>query len=44
MTVKKRYLRITHLLFVILMLIQLLPDRSTKDVFTGSLVTFAIGL
>ena len=44
MTAKKRYLRITHLLFIILLLIQLLPDRSTKEVFTGSLVTFAVGL
>ena len=44
MTAKKRYLRVTHLLFIILLLIQLLPDRSTKEVFTGSLVTFAVGL
>ena len=44
MTLKKRYLRITHLLFIALLLIQLLPDRSTKEVFTGSLVTFAVGL
>ncbi|MCR4639848.1 ABC transporter permease subunit [Ruminococcus sp.] len=44
MTLKKRYLRITHLLFIALLLIQLLPDKSTKDVFTGSLIAFAVGL
>lgn len=44
MTAKKRWLRITHLLFVILLLIQLLPDRSVKEVFTGSLIVFAVGV
>ena len=41
MTLKKRYLRVVHLLFIALLLIQLLPDKSTKEVFTGSLVVFA---
>ncbi|WP_455529367.1 ABC transporter permease [Ruminococcus sp.] len=44
MTLKKRYFRITHLLFTALLLIQLLPDRSAKEVFTGSLIAFAVGL
>ncbi|WP_294413231.1 ABC transporter permease subunit [uncultured Ruminococcus sp.] len=44
MTFRKRYLRITHLLFIALLLIQLLPDKSTKDVFTSSLIIFAVGL
>ena len=44
MTAKRRYLRITHLLFIVLLLIQLLPDKSAKEVFTSSLVTFAVGL
>ncbi|MBR6385360.1 MAG: ABC transporter permease subunit [Ruminococcus sp.] len=44
MTLKKRCLRITHLLFILLVLIQFLPDRSTKDVFTNSLITFAVGI
>jgi NitT/TauT family transport system permease protein len=44
MTAAKRYLRITHLLFILLLLIQLLPDRSTKDVFTNSLIIFAVGV
>ncbi|MDO4863813.1 MAG: ABC transporter permease subunit [Ruminococcus sp.] len=42
MTLKKRYLRVTHLLFIVLLLIQLLPDKSTKEVFTGSLIVFAV--
>ncbi|MBR0141055.1 MAG: ABC transporter permease subunit [Ruminococcus sp.] len=44
MTLKKRCLRVTHLLFILLVLIQFLPDRSTKDVFTNSLITFAVGI
>ena len=44
MTAAKRYLRITHLLFILLLLIQLLPDRSTNDVFTNSLIIFAVGV
>ena len=43
MTLKKRYLRVTHLLFIILLLIQLIPEQSTKPTFTSSLVKFAIG-
>ncbi len=43
MTLKRRYLRITHLLFIALLLIQFLPNQSTKPVFTSSLITFAIG-
>lgn len=44
MTVKRRYLRITHLLFIILLLIQLLPERATKATYTNLLVTFVIGV
>ena len=44
MTLKNRLFRVTHLLFVILLLVQLLPDRSTKDVYTGALIAFAVGL
>ncbi len=44
MTYKKRFLRITHLLFVVLLLVQLLPDQSVKEVFTGSLIAFAVAL
>lgn len=44
MTIKKRYLRIAHLLFIALILIQFLPDQSTKEVFTNSLISFAVGV
>lgn len=44
MMLKNRLLRVTHLLFVILLLVQLLPDKSDKDVFTGALIAFAVGL
>ncbi|NLT08909.1 MAG: ABC transporter permease subunit [Ruminococcus sp.] len=44
MTLKKRYLRLAHLLFIALLLIQLLPDHSTKAVYTSYLVKFAIGV
>ena len=44
MKIKDRLLRVTHLLFVILLLVQLLPDRSTKEVYTGTLIAFAVGL
>lgn len=44
MTLKTRLLRVTHLLFAVLLLVQLLPDRSVKEVFTGTLITFAVGL
>lgn len=42
MTIKARFLRMTHIFFVILMLIQLLPDKSQKEVCTSSLIVFAI--
>ena len=42
MSLKKRFLRVTHLLFIAVLLIQLLPDQSTKEVCTGSLVRFVI--
>lgn len=42
MTIKARFLRMTHIFFAILMLIQLLPDKSPKEVCTSSLIVFAI--
>ena len=42
MTIKARFLRITHIFFAILMPIQLLPDKSQKEVCTSSLIVFAI--
>jgi len=44
MTLKTRLLRVTHLLFAVLLLVQLLPDKSTRDVHTGALIAFAVGL
>ena len=44
MTLKDRLLRVTHLLFAVLILVQLLPDKSTKEVYTGALIAFAVGL
>lgn len=44
MTIKARFLRITHIFFAILMLIQLLPDKSQKEVCTSSLIVFAIAI
>ncbi len=43
MTLKKRYLRVAHLLFIALLLIQLLPDKSANPAYTNSLISFAIG-
>ena len=42
MTIKTRFLRIVHICFAILMLIQILPDKSPKEVCTSSLIFFAI--
>lgn len=42
MTIKARFLRMTHIFFAILMLIQLLPDKSQKEVCPSSLIAFAI--
>ena len=42
MTLKNRLLRVTHLLFIILLLVQLLPDKSTNEVHTGALIAAVI--
>ena len=45
MTQKRRFLRVTHLLFLVLLLVQiLLPDTSAKETNTGTLIAFAAGL
>ena len=44
MSFAKRYLRVTHILFAVLLLIQLLPDKSVKEVHTGSLIAAAVGI
>lgn len=42
MTIKARFLRMTHIFFAVLMLIQFLPDKSQKEVCPSSLIVFAI--
>lgn len=44
MTIKKRYLRVVHLLFIILMLIQLIPNALTTETYASYVIKFAIGL
>ena len=44
MTWQKRWLRLTHVFFVILLLVQLLPDRSAKETAQGALIIFAIAV
>ena len=44
MTWQKRWLRLTHMFFVILLLVQLLPDRSAKETAQGALIIFAIAV
>lgn len=44
MTAKKRYLRITNLLFLLLLLVQFLPNRSSKEPLTAHVIWFAVGI
>lgn len=44
MTWKKRYLRVVHLLFIILMLIQFIPNSLTTETYASYVVKFAIGV
>lgn len=44
MTVQKRFLRVTNILFVVLMLVQLLPDKVSSETHTIYLIGFAIVL
>ena len=44
MTFKKRYLRLVHLLFIVLLLIQLLPDKLSGDTYAQYVVWFAVGV
>lgn len=41
---RKRFLRVTNLLFVLLLLVQLLPDTISKEPRTSYVVWFAVGL
>jgi len=44
MTLRERYLRITNLLFVILLAVQFLPDKVSKDPKTAYVIFFAVGV
>ena len=44
MTAAKRFVRVTHILFIVLLGIQFIPDSSTKETFTASLIIFISGL
>ncbi len=44
MTWQKRWLRLTHVFFVILLLVQLLPDRSAKETAQGALIIFVVAV
>lgn len=44
MTVKKRYIRVTNLLFLILIALQLLPNKIQKDPQTAYVIWFAVGV
>lgn len=44
MAVQKRFLRVTNILFVVLMLVQLLPDKVSSETHTTYLIGFAIVL
>lgn len=44
MTVKKRYIRVTNLLFLILIALQFLPNKIQKDPQTAYVIWFAVGV
>ena len=44
MTIKQRYLRIVHLLFIVLILVQLLPNKLPTETYTAYVVWFAAGV
>ena len=44
MTFKKRYLRLVHLLFIVLLLIQLLPDKLSGDTYAQYVIWFVVGV
>ena len=44
MTAKQRYLRVTHLLFILLAAVQFLPDQVKKNPETAYVLWFAVGV
>ena len=44
MTIKKRYLRVVHALFIVLLLIQLLPDKLKGETYAQYVIWFVVGV
>lgn len=44
MSLQKRFMRVTNLLFVILIAVQFLPDKVSADTFTSYVISFAVGV
>ncbi|MGN0537396.1 MAG: ABC transporter permease [Acutalibacteraceae bacterium] len=44
MTIRKRFLRVTNLLFIILIAIQFLPNQISKEPHTAYVIWFAVGV
>lgn len=44
MTLRNRFLRVTNLLFIMLMAVQFLPDKISKDPQTHYVIWFAVGV
>ena len=44
MTLRKRFFRVTNLLFVVLLAIQFLPDKISKEPETSYVIWFAVGV
>lgn len=44
MSLQKRFMRVTNLLFVILIAVQFLPDKISADTFTSYVISFAVGV
>lgn len=44
MTIRKRFLRVTNILFIIFLLIQWIPDKLAADTYTSYTIWFAAGV
>ena len=44
MTIKKRYLRVVHVFFIVFLLIQLLPDKLKGETYAQYVIWFAVGV
>ena len=44
MTIKKRYLRVVHVFFIVFLLIQLLPDQLSGETYAQYVIWFAVGV